>query len=95
MWNLTEKYESDRKNMLLEIKDRLKKLEDVIPVVRNLDVAINVNHGDKDKRDIALILDIDSMEDLKIYAEHPEHVKEVAYLADKITDRIALDYELD
>lgn len=83
---------SKEKNAQL-IKEKLEALKDVIPVIRKIEVQINSPLASQDNYDIVLDSEFDSMEDVKTYALHPEHVKVVEFISKVRTARAAIDYE--
>ena len=57
-------------------------------------VKINLSAASADNYDIILDSEFDSLQDLKTYAVHPEHLKVGAYISKVRTSRAAIDYEL-
>ena len=80
------------KNALL-IKEKLEALKNVIPVIRKIEVLINHTDASPDNYDVILDSEFDSLEDVKIYAVHPEHVKVGEFISKVRTARAAIDYE--
>jgi hypothetical protein len=76
------------------IKSGLENLIHLIPELKTIEVGINCVDAPKDNFDIALYTEFESMEDLNIYQEHPEHKKVSAYIGKVKTSRAAVDYEL-
>lgn len=77
----------------LIIKEMLEALKDAIPVIRKIEVKINHSDSSADNHDIILESEFDSMEDVRTYAVHPEHLKVGAYITKVRTYRAAIDYE--
>ncbi|MDD4008225.1 MAG: Dabb family protein [Fermentimonas sp.] len=77
----------------LIIKEMLEALKDAIPVIRKIEVNINHSDSSADNHDIILESEFDSMEDVRTYAVHPEHLKVGAYITKVRTSRAAIDYE--
>ncbi|MDD2298384.1 MAG: Dabb family protein [Fermentimonas sp.] len=77
----------------LIIKEMLEALKDAIPVIRKIEVKINHSDSSADNHDIILESEFDSMEDVRTYAVHPEHLKVGAYITKVRTSRAAIDYE--
>ena len=44
--------------------------------------------------DLMLLTEFDSLADMKIYAEHPEHLKVSSYVRKVIETRVVLDAEI-
>jgi len=76
------------------IKERLEALKQVIPEIRKISVSINHPEAAGDNYDVVLDSEFRSLEDLKTYAVHPEHLKVGAFIAKVRTDRAAIDYQL-
>ncbi len=82
----------DKTNKMEEIKSSLEALKDKIDLLRYIRVDFNVNP--EETWDLILTTELDSLEDVKAYANHPEHVavsKNV--LAPVKADRACVDYE--
>ncbi|MEN9751300.1 MAG: hypothetical protein RLZZ600_347, partial [Actinomycetota bacterium] len=73
-------------------KERLLPLSASIPQLHNLRISDNVIFPEKNA-DVVLEADFDSLEDLNIYLEHPEHVAAVGYIRSVVAERLAIDYE--
>ena len=76
------------------IKKRLESLKDKIPCLRSIEVGINVPCAPQTDYDIVLCCSFDNWEDLKTYANHPEHLKVVDFIGKCKTMRAACDYEI-
>ena len=64
--------EAEKLTKMQEIKTRLEALIDKIDVLRMIRVDFNINP--EETWDIILTTELDSLEDVKKYANHPEHV---------------------
>ncbi len=73
-----------------EIKKCLEALPAKIKVIKGLEVGINMNPIED--FDIALRVDVESMEALEIYAKHPDHVACGAMLRPVMQSRACVDY---
>jgi len=91
MWKLKEFAEGKSKDENIKfIKSELENLVNLITQIKHLEVGKNIL-PDIDY-DAVLYSEFESVEDLEIYQNHPEHKKVAAYIA-KIRDgRIAGDY---
>lgn len=67
-------------------------LKDTVPVVRSLEVGVDVLGG-KNSFDVVLTATFDSLDDLRAYQVHPEHKVVVEYIKEVCSDRAAVDYE--
>jgi hypothetical protein len=94
MFTLADNAEGKTKteNALI-IKEKLEALKDVIPVIRKMEVFVNGDDAPAGNYDIVLDSEFDTMDDVKTYAAHPEHVKVAEYIAKVRTGRAAIDYE--
>lgn len=76
------------------LKKEFEKLIDLIPVLKNIEVGINHPDTPASNYDLALYCEFNSVEDLNIYQEHPEHKKVGATLSKMRTGRVCVDYEV-
>lgn len=75
-----------------EIKTGLEALIDKIDVLRMIRVDFNVNP--EEAWDVILTTELDSLEDVKTYATHPEHVAISKGIIGPVkADRACVDYE--
>ncbi|RNC64379.1 Dabb family protein [Proteiniphilum sp. X52] len=79
-------------NILL-VKEKLEALKKVIPVIRKIEVFANHPQASSENYDVVLDSEFDSLEDLKMYAEHPAHMKVGEFIAKVGIGRAAIDYE--
>ncbi len=63
-----------------------------IPVIRKVEVGLNINPGET--WSIGLYSEFDSLEDVKSYAVHPDHVAAGKLLAEVKESRACVDYEI-
>ena len=75
------------------IKEGLENLVNLIPQVKKIEVGINHPATPASNFDVVLYCEFDSIDDLNIYQEHPEHKKVGAYIFKVKTDRVCVDYE--
>ena len=78
---------------LQELKVLLESLEDKIPVIKSLEVGINMG-ASASASDIALYSEFDDMQTLEDYRIHPEHVKIVEFIDKVCSERRVADYEV-
>ena len=78
---------------LQELKILLESLQEKIPVVKCLEVAINMGKS-ASASDIALYSEFDDIQALENYRIHPEHVKVVDYIDKVCSERRVADYEV-
>ncbi len=82
-----------RNENLQELKILLESLQEKIPVVKCLEVGINMGKS-ASASDIALYSEFDDMQALENYRIHPEHVKVVDYIDKVCSERRVADYEV-
>lgn len=83
--------DSDKKELMKKIKSSLENLKNKISVIKEIEVQFNVNP--EEEYDIILDTTFESMEDLKTYATHPEHVKASQLIVENREKRACVDYE--
>ena len=77
----------------LEAKRQLEALKGVAPTLISIEVGLDVL-GSAQSKDMVLYSEFASMDDLKAYANHPEHVKVGGYIKPRVCERHAVDYEI-
>jgi len=92
MFKLTEFTSQEEKQAkMLEIKTHLEELINVIECLKFIQVDFNINPSEK--WDLILTTELPTLEDVKIYSNHPAHVavsKEL--IAPVKADRACVDY---
>ncbi len=76
-----------------ELKVRLESLQAKIPIVKYLEVGINMG-ASASASDIAIYSEFDDMQALEVYRVHPEHVKIVEFIDKVCSERRVADYEV-
>ncbi len=90
-WKLAEEADGRSKAENLKMmKEQLEALVDLIPELISVEFGINVN---SDEYDAALTCTFESMEDLKTYDGHPEHMKVREFITKVRLSRAVVDYE--
>lgn len=93
LFKLKEEAPAERKlEVMHAFKQAIEALPAKIPFVRKVEVGLNVNPGES--WHIALYSEFDSLEDVKAYAAHPDHVAAAALLSDVKESRACVDYEI-
>lgn len=82
--------DDERRRIALEFKNALEALPEKISVLKNIEVGLNENPSET--WDIVLTATVDSMADVKTYAEHPAHVAAAAIIAPVRESRACVDY---
>lgn len=94
MFRLNESALGRNKNEnLQELKILLESLQEKIPMVKCLEVGINMGKS-ASASDIALYSEFDDMQALEDYRIHPEHVKAVEFIEKICSERRVADYEV-
>ncbi|MDL2305405.1 Dabb family protein [Bacteroides sp. OttesenSCG-928-D19] len=86
-----EMAESEKLDIAQRFKEAIEALPAVIEEIRKIEVGINMNP--EESWNIALYSEFDSLEDVKAYATHPDHVVAAKILADAKENRSCVDYE--
>lgn len=74
-----------------KFKEAIEALPAVIPVIRKIEVGLNINPGEA--WHIALYSEFDNLDDVKFYATHPLHVATGKIIAEVKESRACVDYE--
>lgn len=73
-------------------KDAIEALPAEIPFIRKIEVGLNINPAET--WSIALYSEFDTLDDVRQYAVHPDHVAAGKLLAEVKESRACVDYEL-
>ena len=82
---------TEKQAVINQFKEAIEALPAKISVIRKIEVGLNVNPAEA--WDIALYSEFDSLEDVKTYAVHPDHVAAGKLLSDVKLNRACVDYE--
>lgn len=74
-----------------EVKSMLMALEDTIPGLLKMEVGINISERPT-AFDLVLTADFEDESGLNTYRNHPDHVKVLAFLKDKLEKTAVADY---
>ena len=92
-WNFKTEAEGKTKQENMEwVREHLFALLPVIGEIKKMEIGFDISHTDM-SADLVLITEFESTEELKIYAEHPEHLKVSAYVRKVIECRKVIDFE--
>jgi hypothetical protein len=93
MWKLKKFAEGkDKLGNAKIIKIDLENLQNKIDKIRHIEVGININESEQ-AYDVVLYSEFDSVEDLNLYENHPDHVR-ISEFISKVRDiRVVADYE--
>ena len=78
---------------LLTMQKLLLSLKSKISVIKELEVGINSLKADPSNYDIVLVTSLNSMKDLDLYQNHPEHKKVSEFVSKVKESRACIDYE--
>ena len=94
-FQLAENVEGKTKSENEEIiKKGLENLYGIIPELKKIEVGINHPETPESNYDICLYCEFESVADLDIYQNHPEHLKVGTYIGKVKTGRVCVDYEV-
>lgn len=92
MFKLKETLSAEEKLVVMnDFKAAIEALPAKIDVIRKVFVGLNINEAEQ--WDICLESEFDSLEDVKLYAAHADHVAAAGILKDAKQDRACVDYE--
>ncbi|VFB15190.1 Stress responsive alpha-beta barrel domain-containing protein [Bacteroides heparinolyticus] len=93
LFKLKDEVSADEKLAAMNnFKAAIEALPAKIPVIRKIEVGLNMNPGET--WNIALYSEFDTLDDVKSYAVHPDHVAAGRLLATVKESRACVDYEL-
>ncbi|MFS1512125.1 Dabb family protein [Chengkuizengella sp. SCS-71B] len=77
---------------IAKTKDVLLSMKGKIPVVRHLEVGMDVLRSER-SYDLSLIVEVESLEDLDQYQVHPVHKEIITYITKVKESVVVVDYE--
>ncbi|WCM56001.1 Dabb family protein [Microbacterium sp. EF45047] len=93
MWKLAAEDAAVRAEQAAEVARRLNALDGVVPQLRSVSAGANVAHPDVNWY-VALVADVDSLDDLAAYQVHPAHEEVAIYIRSVVASRVAVDFEI-
>ena len=81
----------EKLDVMNRFKVAIENLPSKIACIRKIEVGLNMNPAET--WDIVLYSEFDSLDDVKAYATHPEHVAVGRIIADVKENRACVDYE--
>ena len=94
MWKFKETAEGKNKKENMEwVREHLYALLPIIPEIKRMEIGLDITGSDM-SMDLMLLTEFDSVETMKTYAVHPEHLKVSAYVRKVIETRVVLDCEI-
>lgn len=82
---------AQKEAVMLAFKQAIEALPAKISVIRKIEVGLNMNPGEV--WNIALYSEFDTLDDVKFYAAHPDHMAAGKLLAEVKESRACVDYE--
>ncbi len=82
---------NEKLEKLTHFKNILLELPSYIPELKHIEVGLH-HELNGASYDVCLISHFESIEDLNIYQNHPEHLKVVAFAKEMIAERAAVDF---
>ena len=93
LFKLKDEAPADKKREAMHaFKQAIEALPAKIPFIRKVEVGLNFNPAET--WHIALYSEFDTLDDVKAYAVHPDHVAAGALLAEVRESRACVDYEI-
>ncbi|MDR3259489.1 MAG: Dabb family protein [Fusobacteriaceae bacterium] len=92
--NLIIKLKGRNENEIERAKDVLLSMKGKIPVLLDIQVKKDVRGSGESPYDIMLITQFNTVEDRKLYLDHPVHVEVAKYISDVTEVSASLCYEL-
>lgn len=83
---------AEKPQVMHAFKTAIEALPATISWIRHIEVRFNTNP--EETYDLALVSEFDSLEDVKCYAVHPDHVAAGKIIAGHKENRACVDYEL-
>jgi hypothetical protein len=83
--------EAEKLRVMNAFKAAIEALPPKIACIREIEVGLNINPGEK--WNIALNSVFDTLDDVKFYAKHPDHVAAGKLLAETKEERACVDFE--
>lgn len=83
--------DTEKKDIMLRFKNAIETLPTKISFIRNIHVGLNINPSEE--WDICLDSTFDTLDDVKAYSVHPDHVAAAAILKEAKAGRACTDYE--
>lgn len=84
--------EEQKKENIKKSKELLLSLLEKVPTLKLIEVGENFANEER-AMDLSIITHFDSVEDLQIYAIHPEHLKVVDFIKQVVEYSKVVDYE--
>ncbi len=92
-WRLKSNFSSaEKEEKLKKMQEALKALKNKIPFIVTLEVGINIPEVSTENYDIVLIVEVNSIDELNSYQQHPEHLKVKSLVQELTQSRACVDF---
>lgn len=93
LWKLDDSYsEKEKQAILQDLRARLIDLDRTITLIQHLEVYLKDPSAPDTNYDIMLDTVFNSFSDLKLYKDHPDHQKVIAFIKGLKLQRAAIDF---
>ncbi|GAB6073438.1 Dabb family protein [Nautilia lithotrophica] len=83
-----------KENAPLEtFKEKIENLKNKIPEIKHIEVGLDINF-DPTSSDFCVITEVKNLNDLEIYANHPDHLDVIAFIKPYIIERKVVDFKV-
>ena len=94
MWRFKESAEGKSRQENMEIvRDRLYALTSEISEIKMMEIGFDLSGTDASAH-ISLTTEFESLDALRVYAEHPKHLAVASYVRKVAESRTVIDYEI-
>ena len=94
MWKLDESYSTEEKKQFInKFSEQLLQLNGKIDQLKSISLHSNSPEAPASNYDLLLDTSFESIEDLEIYANHPEHIAVLGFSKSYKKERSCVDFE--
>ena len=94
MWKFKNEAEGKSKIENMEaVREQLYALLPIIPEIKRMEIGFDMT-GSEASMDLMLLTEFESLDTLRTYAVHPEHLKVSTYVCRVVESRVVLDCEI-
>ncbi|RUT73202.1 Dabb family protein [Ancylomarina longa] len=84
--------EKEKNNFFNRLKEAFDGLGNKIPEIKTIQIGFDILHTEA-SYDFVVNVEVENLEALPKYANHPDHIKAVAVIKEMAVDRKVIDYE--
>ena len=81
---------NEKHELFVKFKTAIEALPQTIDLIRHIEVGCNINSNES--WDICLVSEFDSLEDVRQYAVHPNHIAAAGIIKPHLSGRSCVDY---